>query len=114
MRSKILYGLSFFWSCVIAFTLPVCMGWIYMDITGHAKGYGYDLGPEKDIYIVFGFVELLIWLALAVPANLHIFVKTKAKGSRFLPIPLTVFLLLFLLCVYLIGGWAEFGRFFHA
>ena len=83
MKEKIIYCLNFLWSCIIAFSFPICLGWIYMDITGHAKGYAYDLGAEKDVSIMFGFAELLIWLALALPSNVYVFRKTAAKRKLF-------------------------------
>ncbi|MDE5621326.1 MAG: hypothetical protein K2I80_12575 [Ruminococcus sp.] len=65
MKNKILFGISFIWSGIIAlFILPICIGWIYMDITGHSKGYSYDLGDEKSISMLLGFVELIIWFYL--------------------------------------------------
>jgi hypothetical protein len=80
MRSKIQYWISFIWASVIAFSFPICLGGIYQDITGHAKGFGYDLGSEKDISIAVGCIELLIWLVLALPSNIYVFKRTKEKG----------------------------------
>ncbi|MDE6102320.1 MAG: hypothetical protein K2F73_05030 [Ruminococcus sp.] len=111
MKSKILFGLSFLWSGFVAFTLPVCMGWIYMDITGHSKGYDYNLGDEKSISILMGIVELIIWLLFAVPSNIYLFRKINRKINVF--VVLTAFAGLFVLCVNLIGGWTEFGRCFN-
>lgn len=108
MKNKILFGLNFMWASFMAFAMPVCSGWIYMDITGHSKGYSYDLGDEKSISILVGFVELIIWLVLAVPSNIYLFRRVKKKI-----IPVIIFAGLFLLCVNLIGGWGEFGRFFN-
>lgn len=114
MKSKVIYALNFLWSSIIAFSFPICLGLIYMCITGHSKGYDYDLGSEKDISIMFGCVELLIWLALAIPSNIYVFKKTKERGTFYVIIPVIVFIMLFILCVHLIGGWNEFVRFFHA
>lgn len=108
MKDKILLGLNFLWSGIIAFTLPICMGWIYMDITGHSKGYSYDLGDQKSISILLGFIELIIWLLLAVPSNVYLFIKVKKKI-----IPVIIFAGLFVLCVNFMGGWAEFGKCFN-
>lgn len=114
MKSKVIYALIFLWSGFIAFSLPICFGWIYMDITGNSKGFDYDLGSEKDISIMMGVIELLIWLALAVPSNIYVFKKAKEKGSYYFLIPVMVFIVLFTLCVYFIGGWGEFAKLFHA
>ena len=114
MKSKIIYCLNFLWSSIIAFSFPVCLGCIFMDITGHSKGYGYDLGSEKDVSIMLGCIDLLIWLALAIPSNIYVFKKIKEKGTYYVIIPIIIFIMLFTLCIHLIGGWNEFTRFFHA
>lgn len=114
MKSKIIYCLNLLWSSIIAFTFPICLGRIFMDITGHAKGYGYDLGSEKDISIMLGCIELLIWLALAIPSNVYVFKKTKEKGTYYVIIPIIIFIMLFILCIHIIGGWNEFASAFHA
>ncbi len=114
MKSKIIYCLNFLWASIIAFSFPICLGFIYQEITGHAKGYGYDLGSEADVSIMLGCIYLLIWLALAVPSNIYVFKKTKEKGTFYLIIPIIVFIILCIICIHLIGGWNEFERFFHA
>lgn len=53
-------ALTCIWEAIIAYTAPLCIGLIYMDITGHSKGYAYDLGSEVDISIAIGCVELII------------------------------------------------------
>ena len=52
--------LACIWEAIIAYTAPMCIGLIYMDITGHSKGYAYDLGSEADISVAIGCVELII------------------------------------------------------
>lgn len=108
MKSKIIYCLNFFWTSIIAFTFPICFGWIFLDITGHSKGYSYDLGSEKDVSIMLGCIELLIWLVLAVPSNIYIFLKTKKKGKQYLLIPIILYIILAVICIYLMGGWTEY------
>ncbi|MCM1315058.1 MAG: hypothetical protein NC205_02685 [Prevotella sp.] len=110
MKNKILYGLNFLWCGFIAFTLPVCIGWIYMDITGHSKGYSYDLGDEKSVSVFLGCVELLIWIILALPSYLRFFWKTDNKLKI---ISVLIFSGLFILCINLIGGWNEFLKCFN-
>jgi predicted transporter len=114
MRSKIQYWISFIWASVIAFSFPICLGGIYQDITGHAKGFGYDLGSEKDISIAVGCIELLIWLVLALPSNIYVFKRTKEKGICYVIITAILFMMLFFLGIYFVGGWNEFEKFFHA
>ncbi len=114
MNQQIKFLLTALWSGIIAFTFPICLGIIYMDITGHGKGYGYNLGSEKDIHIFFGFIELIIWLALAVPPNIYLLRQLRNKKPSFIFIPVLAYIVLFILCVYLvIGGWGEFGKFFN-
>lgn len=114
LKSKIIYSLNFLLTSIIAFSFPICLGWIYQDITGHSKGFGYDLGPEKDISIMIGCIELLIWLALAVPSNIYVLRRTKEKGKGYVIFPAVIYTALFILCIHFIGGWGEFERFFHA
>ena len=75
MKDKIIFAINALWSAIIAFSFPICLGIIYMDITGFAKGYDYDLGSEKSISIMFGVVELIIWLIFAIPSNIYILKK---------------------------------------
>lgn len=110
MKNKILYGLNFLWCGVITFTLPICIGWIYMDITGHSKGYSYDLGDEKSISVLLGCVELLIWIILAIPLCVRFFRKTDNKLKI---ISVLIFAGLFSLCINFIGGWSEFLKCFN-
>lgn len=91
MKSKIIYCLNFLWTSFVAFTFPICFGWIFLDITGHSKGYSYDLGSEKDVSIMLGCIELLIWLALALPSNIYVFRKTMGKGKTYLLIPIILY-----------------------
>lgn len=114
MKNKILFIANFIWTSFIAFSFPVCLGIIYMNITGHSKGYGYDLGPDKDISIMMGIFELIIWLILAMPSNIYVFKKVMEKGKLYAIIPVVIYVLLFGFCIFLTGGWNEFMRFFHA
>lgn len=75
MKNKILYCINFIWTSFVAFSFPICFTWIYLDITGHSKGYGYDLGSEKDISIMVGCVELLFGLRLHYPQTFISFGK---------------------------------------
>ena len=60
---------AFLWLAFISLISPVWTGLIYMDLTGHGKGYGYDLGAEADISAFFGIVLLLVWLAVLLPSG---------------------------------------------
>lgn len=108
MKSKVTYCINFLWTSFIAFSFPICFGWIFLDITGHSKGYSYDLGPEKDISIMLGCIELLIWIALSLPSNIYVFLKTKKKGNLYLLIPIALYITLAIICICLIGGWSAY------
>lgn len=110
MKAKILYWLNFLWSCFIAFTFPICFGLIYLNITGHAKGYSYDLGSEKDVSVLLGLIELIIWLAIALPSGIYVFLKTKKKGKKYLLLLIALYLLLAVLCVCFMGGFAAYAK----
>ena len=111
MKSKIIYCLNFLWAGLIAFSFPICFELIFLCITGHSKGYAYDLGTEKDISIMFGCVELLIWLALALPSNIYVFRKTLGKGKAYLLIPIILYIALAVICIMItFGGWTSYAK----
>ena len=111
IKSKIIYCLNFLWTSFVAFTFPICFGWIFLDITGYSKGYSYDLGSEKDVSIMLGCIELLIWLALALPSNIYVFRKTMGKGKTYLLIPIILYIALAVICVMLThGGWTSYAN----
>ena len=111
MKSKIIYCLNFLWTSFIAFSFPICFGWVFLDITGHSKGYSYDLGSEKDVSIMLGCIELLIWLALSFPSNIYVFRKTLSKGKAYLLIPIVLYITLAVICVMIThGGWTSYAK----
>ena len=110
MKAKILYWLNFLWSCFMAFTFPICFGLIYLNITGHAKGYSYDLGSEKDVSVLLGLIELIIWVAISLPSGIYVFSKTKKKGKKYLFLLIALYLLLAVLCVCFMGGFAVYAK----
>lgn len=111
MKSKIIYCMNLLWTSFIAFSFPICFGWIFLDITGHSKGYSYDLGSEKDVSIMFGCIELLIWLALVLPSNIYVFRKTLCRGKAYLLVLITLYIALAVICVMTIyGGWASYAK----
>lgn len=81
-----------------------------MDITGHSKGYSYDLGDEKSVSVLLGCVELLIWIILSVPSSVRFFRKTDNKLKI---ISVLIFSGLFIMCINFIGGWNEFFKCFN-
>ena len=111
MIKKVIYCLNFIWTSFIAFSFPICFEMIFLCISGHSKGYGYDLGSEKDISVMFGLIGSLIWLALALPSNIYVFRKTLNKGKRYILIPIILYIALALACVIITyGGWANYAK----
>ncbi len=110
MKAKILYWLIFLWSCIIALTFPICFGLIYLNITGHANGYSYDLGSEKDISVLLGIIELIIWIAIAMPSGIYVFLKTIKKDKKYLLLLIALYLLLAIGGVFLVGGFAAYVK----
>ena len=98
MKSKIIYCLNFLWTSFIAFSFPICFGWIFLDITGHVS-------------IMLGCIELLIWLALSFPSNIYVFRKTLSKGKAYLLIPIVLYITLAVICVMIThGGWTSYAK----
>lgn len=112
MKKKILFVIISLWSAIIAFTFPVCLGIIYMNITGHSKGYDYDLGSEKDISILLGIIELIVWLIFAIPSNVYILKRISKRNKILLAIYSVIFFVLSIACILLIGGWTEYIKAF--
>ena len=110
VKNKVIFCFNLVLAFIIAFSFPICFEWIYMDITGHSKGFDYDLGSEKSVSVMLGSIELIIWLLLAVPSNIYIFGRIKRKAYKF--VLAAVYVLLSVLCVFMIGGWGEFAEFF--
>lgn len=110
MKNKLIYCLNFLWASIIAFSFPVCFALIYLSVTGHSKGYDYDLGQERDISVMLGIFGLVIWLAAALPSNIYVFRKTREKSRLYLLIPAVIYIALAALCIVLTGGWAEYSK----
>ena len=108
MRDKLIYWVNAIWTGFTAFTFPICFGWIYLDITGHSKGYSYNLGAEKDISVIFGCIELIIWLALSLPSAIYVFRKTMARGRLYLLPAVITYILLAVFCIFITGGWSVY------
>lgn len=112
MKDKIIFVINAVWSAILAFLFPIGLGIIYMDITGHSKGYAYDLGSEKSISIMFGVVELIIWLIFAIPSNVYILKKIVKKNKYLFFLYFILFVILSGVCIFLLGGWDEYIKVF--
>ncbi len=108
---KIINFISVLWFLFVGIISPVWTGCIYMYITGHGKGYAYDLGTETDISVLMGIVMLLLWLLAILPVTALLCKKCHKKKKSLTLLPLLVFIVLFATGIY-ITGWKEFVKFF--
>lgn len=107
------FVLSCIWECIMSITAPVCIGFIFMNITGHGKGYDYDLRAEKDINIFLGVVMLAIWLGLLVPNSIFLFQRLKSFGWRYVLIGFMVLVIFFIAGILVTGGFPSFLAYFN-
>ena len=110
MKNIIMFVVSYLWASIIAFTFPACFGWIYLDMTGHSKGYGYDLGSESQVSMMIGCVELMVWCMLALPSNVYVFQKLAKKSKPFLIFTIALFVALAAACLMILGGWSAYSK----
>ncbi|GKX66186.1 hypothetical protein [Inconstantimicrobium mannanitabidum] len=100
---KVKLAIAFLWQGIIAFISPLWIGLIYMDITGHGKGYDYDLGSEVDIYIVEGIIALILWSIAILPVTMWLGLEFYEIKKRLATIPLLSFIILFVIGIAFIG-----------
>ena len=112
MRAKIIFWINFLWTSFVAFSFPICFELIFLDLTGHSKGYSYDLGPEKDVSVMFGCAELLVWFALALPSIIYVFRRIIAKNRACILVPIVLLYIALAVCcvICLYGGWALYAK----
>ncbi len=60
--------------------------------------------PEKNVSIMLGYIELLIWLALALPSDIYVFQKILGKGKAYLLIPIILYIALAVIYIILTHG----------
>lgn len=99
------------WSAFVSLISPVCIGFIYMDITGHGKGYGYDMGSESNVAVLFGIFELFIWIVALIPPLISLCNTLRQQRKVFILIPIIGFVVFFCIGVY-IFGYGEFIELF--
>lgn len=85
--------LSVIYFLLISISSPLWIGCIYMWITGHGKGYGYDLGSEAEISVFLGAIFLLLWLIVVLPVTVSLCRKCRRKKKAFTWLPLLAFIL---------------------
>ena len=60
---------------------------------------------------MIGCIELLIWLAIALPSNIYIVRKTLKKGKAYLLIPIALYIILAAISLMItFGGWSAFAK----
>lgn len=114
MKERIQFIFLCMWTALVMFTMPFCLGLIYMDIAGHSKGYDYNLGSETDIWIMMGIIEFIIWGALVIPSTFATCKKIALINKKYLFFIGVLMFLLFAGGIYFMGGWHEFIRCFSA
>lgn len=82
-----------------------------MNITGHGKGYAYDMSSEADIAVLFGVVLLLLWLVAILPVTISLCKKGYYKNKLLVYLPFLVFLVFFAVGICILG-WNEFIKLF--
>lgn len=108
---KVKTFLSIIWFLFVSLSSPFWIGIIYMDITGHGKGYAYNMGSETDIAVFLGVVELLLWLLAILPVTISLCKKCCQKKKSLVWLPFLVFTGLFVLGICVLG-WNEFIKLF--
>lgn len=103
--------ISILWFMFVSLPSPVWIGCIYMNLTGHGKGYAYDLKDEADIYVFLGIIGLLIWLLAILPVTISLCKKGWQRKKAFVLLPLLAFFVCFAAGIGIIG-WNEFIKFF--
>ncbi|MCI1965817.1 MAG: hypothetical protein LKJ17_06765 [Oscillospiraceae bacterium] len=100
---KIKIMIALIWQGLIALLSPVCIGFIYMFITGHGKGYSYDLRSEADICVMIGAIALIFWLVATVPVSIWLGKIFYRKRKWMWSIPVLLFAVLFVIAILFIG-----------
>lgn len=96
---------------IIGFLSPYWIGFIYLFITGHSKGYAYDLGSDKDISIMLGFVLLILWILALFPISIWLGKTLYHLHKRLLIIPILLFAIFFGIGLKILGVDEFLGSF---
>lgn len=110
-KEQIKITLCAVWQSLVALISPIWIGIMVMFITGHGKGYGYDLQDEADISVFMGVIVLLLWLAAILPGMIYLCKYFYRRKKPLAIVPIADFIILFIIGVLLIGP-AEFIKMF--
>ena len=105
---------SCIWECIMSFTAPVCIGYIYMEITGNNPVSLGGFGGKKDIFVFIGIIALALWLGLLLPNSIFLFQRLKSLGARYIIIGLIVIIIFFIAGILATGGFSSFLAYFAA
>ena len=117
MKEKLGLFIASIWTILVGLRSPFYIGSTFMCITGHSKGYDYDLGSEKDISILWGCILLIIWLIAILP-TIFLCKKLYEKKKSYALIPIIAFTICFFIGILLMGdmswnaGFTKFIEFF--
>lgn len=103
--------ISIIWFWFVSLFSPIWIGCIYMNITGHSKGYAYDMGAEADIGVFLGVILLFLWLLAFLPVTISLCKKSSRIKKSFVWLPILAFAGLFAAGICILG-WNEFIKFF--
>lgn len=104
-------AISIIWFIFVSLFSPLWIGCIYMNITGHGKGYSYDMGSEADITVFLGVLLLLLWLLAILPVTISLCKKGYYKKKLLAWLPFLSFAGLFVIGIWILG-WDEFTMLF--
>lgn len=109
MKNKIKLVLASVYIAFLGLISPIWLGIIYIEIIGHGKGHGYDLGSEADIRIILGFISLILWIIALIPMTIWTSIKFRKINKKFVFIPTGLFFI-FLIVTALVMVVYEFQR----
>lgn len=101
MRKRTIAALI--WQTLMGLISPIWCTFIFYFITGNGKGFGYDLREEKDLYVISGAVQLVMYLLAVVPVFVYLVKVFREKGKWMWLIPVSIFVLGCLCVVIIIG-----------
>ncbi len=104
---KVTTALSILWFALVSLSSPLWTGCIWMNLTGHGKGYGYDMGGEAGVAVFLGAALLLLWLLALLPVTAFLCKKCHAGKKCPAWLPPLAFVLLFGAGIGILG-WSEF------
>ena len=99
------------WLSLASFLSAEWIAFTAMCITGHSKGYAYDVGSEKDMSVLFGVGLAIIWMVAVIPAMIWLCAKCYRYKKSFISLPFIGFTLLFVTGIFSMGLNSFIGYF---